>query len=226
MLRFISIYMFALSLFLGGQDRGLFETLATSSDVDFGDPAAVILRVKHKMGAAKIDVRGRKYGKAVDAIRSASKELESWATYIETRAGKSVSTNEGLDHDRISTASFRVDIQSVPDRCVRKADEDGDYVKLQYVGWIMPEKKIFSSSFHTGSLPVKIVLGSDDKVGGVDLDKGLRGACQKERRDIHIPASMAFGSEGDSRRKIPPNADLKFSVEVVEVGIGKRGRGL
>ena len=93
----------------------------------------------------------------------------------------------------------------------QRSIEDGDYLKVQYVAWTIPDKTIFSSSFHTGSLPVKIVLGGKDEIAGVSLSQGLRGACRGERRNVFVPASHASSSSPLKRI-----SDLKFSIEVVK----------
>jgi FKBP-type peptidyl-prolyl cis-trans isomerase len=39
---------------------------------------------------------------------------------------------------------------------------------------------------------------------------------QGEKRTLHIPAELAYGSRG-AGRNIPPDADLRFEMEVVTI---------
>ena len=196
--------------------RGIEEAVNTN-DVD-----ALLRRVKRHLSSAKLEKKAGRIDRAVDSIEEAKYLLDKWSESLKRGTNDRTRSHPDADETtkkaRVSTETFRFERTFIPERCVRLAEENGDYVKIQYVGWILPEKKMFASSFHTGSLPKKIVLGSSDLVAGVDIGKGLRGACRKERRNIYIPAEMAFGARGHKEMNVPGNADLKFSVEVTEVG--------
>lgn len=199
----------------------------SSDDVNFADVNAVVLNVKHRMSSAKLDLRAEKIEQAIDTLEGTRDLIDGWIKSLKD-SSTGVEADEGgaedaTAPDRVSDETFRYETTFVPDRCSRKADRDGDYVKLQYVAWVWPDKKMFSSSFHTGSLPVKVVLGGKDHVAGVSLTEGVRGACRGERRNVFVPAAMAFGSKGNRAMSIPKNADLKFSVEIVEIGLTGRG---
>eukprot|EP00940_MAST-03C_sp_MAST-3C-sp2_P002586 g2586.t1 len=199
----------------------------TLAKVNYADPDSVIRSVKHKMGSAKAHARVGSIQKATNALDEAGEILKNWSRRLKNEGNDSKKSNEESGHDvaeskdvRVSNETFRFVRTSVPERCEKTASKNGDYLKIHFVGWVWPDKKMIASSFHTGSMPVKVVLGDSnlDKVAGVSLSEGLRDACRKERRDIFVPASMAFGSEGNAKMKIPPNADLKFSVEIADIG--------
>jgi len=116
---------------------------------------------------------------------------------------------------RVSTEEFRIERTSVPDKCKRRSVLDGDSLKLHFVAKFLPEKKIFSSSFHTGSLDVKIDLGGRDTVAQIAMTEGLRGVCRGERRNVYMPAAMAFGLKGQG--SVPPNSDLLFHFEITDI---------
>lgn len=97
-----------------------------------------------------------------------------------------------------------------PGKC-RYKTADGDYLKVHFVGKTLHDGKVFDSSFHTGSLPIKFKLGFDDFPDG--WHQGLTGMCEGERRKLLIPAALAFGDEG--RPGIPPGADISYDTELV-----------
>ena len=94
-------------------------------------------------------------------------------------------------------------------------------MSVHYVGKTLPDKKIFDSSFHTGSRPVKVTLGDKELLDG--WTPGLLGSCRGERRTVTIPAAMAFGESGSSKPKVRPDTDVVYMFEVLEITKSKRG---
>jgi len=176
------------------------------------NPDSVIRHVKHQLSSAKLDIKAGRPDRAKDTLRDVVSVLNKWIDKIGYDDG---------DDDKINDTPIEEYVQVVqtynfnqtyrPKQCNRVASEDGDYLKIQYVAWKIPQKSMFASSFHTGSMPVKVVLGNDvkDKISGISLSEGLRGACRGERRDVFVPASLVSDSA---------TSDIKFSIEVVEIG--------
>ena len=95
-----------------------------------------------------------------------------------------------------------------------------DRLSVHYVGKTLPGKKLFDSSFHTGSMPVKVTLGDKSMLEG--WTTGLVGCCRGERRTVTIPAAMAFGESGSSKPKVPPDTDVVYMFEVIEISKSRR----
>lgn len=88
----------------------------------------------------------------------------------------------------------------------------GANVKVNYMGW-NPNGKIFDSSFkNEAPEPIEIQLGAVIK----GWKEGVPGMKVGGIRELTIPADMAYGEQG-SGEDIPPNAPLKFIVEVVSI---------
>lgn len=88
----------------------------------------------------------------------------------------------------------------------------GASVKVRYTGWLEDGTK-FDSSEDKGQ-PFEFKLGSGQVIQG--WEEALAGAKPGERRQIVVPASLAYGSRQVGN--IPPNSTLIFDVEVVSVG--------
>jgi FKBP-type peptidyl-prolyl cis-trans isomerase FkpA len=109
----------------------------------------------------------------------------------------------------------------ITDLQVGKGDEAvaGKRVKVHYTGWLYdpdtPDHRgtKFDSSLDRGQ-PFEFVLGQHQVIQG--WDQGLVGMKVGGQRTLIIPAALAYGPRG-AGRKIPPNADLVFYVELYGV---------
>ena len=54
---------------------------------------------------------------------------------------------------------------------------------------------------------------------------GMLGAKTGEIRRLHVPSEEGYGPGGNSKRGVPPNADLVLEIEIVEVRTKADGRG-
>lgn len=115
---------------------------------------------------------------------------------------------------------FSAESTHTPEKCTRKAVE-GAVMKVHYVGKLVSTGKIFASSFHTGSQPLKFKLGSDEVVAG--WNKGLGGMCEGERRRLMVPWDMGYGEKG--HKGVPPFSDLQYDFELVELHNPANPRG-
>ncbi|MGI8428272.1 MAG: FKBP-type peptidyl-prolyl cis-trans isomerase [Solirubrobacteraceae bacterium] len=90
----------------------------------------------------------------------------------------------------------------------------GSNLTVNYVGVLFSGGKQFQSSFDTkpfGPFP----LGQGAVIPG--WDKGLVGMRVGGRRELIIPAAMAYGKAGRPPA-IPPNAALVFVIDLLAVG--------
>jgi len=86
----------------------------------------------------------------------------------------------------------------------------GDRVEVKYVGKLEDGKEFDSS----GDGFFEFTTGIGQVIAG--WDEGVQMMSLGEKGTIHVPAEMAYGSEG-VRGKIPPNADLVFEVELLKI---------
>ncbi len=88
----------------------------------------------------------------------------------------------------------------------------GALVSVHYEGRL-DDGSVFDSSIAKGR-PFQFVFGTGRVIRGWDL--GLAGMRVGGRRELRVPAALAYGERriGD---KIPPNSNLSFVVELLEV---------
>lgn len=79
-----------------------------------------------------------------------------------------------------------------------------------------PRWKVYDSSDKRApGMPYRVPLGDGTVIPGVDI--GLLGMCEGEKRVMYIPSSLAFGSKGSEVFGVPPNANLRYDVELLNV---------
>ena len=108
-----------------------------------------------------------------------------------------------------------------------KTAKIGDLVSINFIGWIIQDSTNLFADWSADSArmsyvignsyirnqTVKFVLGEDSFIKGTD--EGITGMKAGGKRTIIIPSELAYGEQGVG--PIPPNADLKVIVELVEV---------
>jgi peptidylprolyl isomerase len=87
----------------------------------------------------------------------------------------------------------------------------GESVTVNYVGALYSNGKVFNASWETKE-PFTFTLGEGQVIPG--WDKGVPGMRVGGRRELIIPAELAYGKRG-SPPKIPPNAPLIFIVDLL-----------
>lgn len=87
----------------------------------------------------------------------------------------------------------------------------GQTVTVNYVGVLFKGGKEFDASWKRHE-PFTFKLGAGQVIAG--WDQGIPGMKVGGRRELVIPASLAYGSKG-SGSTIPPNAPLVFVVDLL-----------
>jgi len=88
----------------------------------------------------------------------------------------------------------------------------GRKVTVHYTGTLMEGTKFDSSKDRNE--PFSFVLGQREVIAG--WDEGVKGMKVGGHRKLTVPARMAYGSRSPGAG-IPPNAALKFDVELLGV---------
>lgn len=91
--------------------------------------------------------------------------------------------------------------------------KDGDSVTVNYVGVLYKTGKVFNASWETKE-PFTFTLGKGQVIKG--WDQGVAGMKVGGRRELIIPAELAYGKAG-SPPKIPANSPLVFVVDLLGV---------
>jgi peptidylprolyl isomerase len=89
--------------------------------------------------------------------------------------------------------------------------KDGDTVTVNDVGVLYKTGKEFESSFKRNE-PFTFTLGKSQVIPG--WEQGVVGMKVGGRRELIIPASLAYGSKG-SGTSIPPNSPLIFVIDLL-----------
>jgi len=94
---------------------------------------------------------------------------------------------------------------------------DGAIITVHYTGWLYapdaPGQRGARFDSSVGREPFVYNLGADLVIKG--WNNGLKGMKVGGKRTLIIPASMGYGEKGSGT--IPPNADLIFDVELMDV---------
>jgi FKBP-type peptidyl-prolyl cis-trans isomerase len=91
----------------------------------------------------------------------------------------------------------------------------GEYVIAQYVGYIWRTKKVFGSSWSSGS-PFGFVLGASPEQVIPGWDTGLAGQTVGSRVLLSIPPKDGYGSAGASSAGIKGTDTLEFVVDIID----------
>lgn len=92
----------------------------------------------------------------------------------------------------------------------------GATVEVNYTGWLYVDGKRgkqFDSS--VGRAPFSFPLGAQRVIAG--WDEGVEGMKVGGKRELIIPANLAYGARDVGNGLIPPNSTLNFEVELLKV---------
>jgi peptidylprolyl isomerase len=95
-----------------------------------------------------------------------------------------------------------------------KEAKSGETVTVNYVGVLYKGGKEFDASWKRNE-PFQFKLGQGQVIKG--WDQGVAGMKVGGRRELVIPAELAYGKAG-SPPSIPPNAPLVFVVDLLGTG--------
>jgi peptidylprolyl isomerase len=95
-----------------------------------------------------------------------------------------------------------------------KAAKDGDKVTVQYVGVAYSTGEEFDASWERNE-PFEFTLGAGEVIPG--WDEGVVGMKEGGRRQLTIPAELAYGAQG-SPPAIGPNETLVFVIDLKKAG--------
>jgi peptidylprolyl isomerase len=95
-----------------------------------------------------------------------------------------------------------------------KAAKEGDKVSVQYVGVAFSTGEEFDASWERGE-PFEFTLGAGEVIPG--WDQGVVGMKVGGRRQLTIPAELAYGAQG-SPPAIGPNETLVFVIDLKKIG--------
>jgi FKBP-type peptidyl-prolyl cis-trans isomerase FkpA len=88
----------------------------------------------------------------------------------------------------------------------------GKTAVVHYTGWLMDGTKFDSS--HDRNQPFSFPLGGGQVIKG--WDEGIAGMKVGGKRILIVPPALGYGTRG-AGNVIPPNATLKFEVELLDV---------
>ena len=90
--------------------------------------------------------------------------------------------------------------------------EEGQVLVIHYTGWLDDGTRVFSTL--DLDQPLEYVFGIDEVPDG--WVEGLATMKEGGTRRLLVPAELGYGEEG-LPPQIPPNTDLTFDVELVEI---------
>ncbi|WP_406328709.1 FKBP-type peptidyl-prolyl cis-trans isomerase [Streptomyces sp. NBC_00203] len=90
----------------------------------------------------------------------------------------------------------------------------GDFVKVHYVGVAFSTGEEFDASWNRGN-PLEFKLGAGQVISG--WDQGVQGMKVGGRRELVIPAHLAYGDRGAGGGVIAPGETLIFVCDLVAV---------
>ncbi|MER7663257.1 MULTISPECIES: FKBP-type peptidyl-prolyl cis-trans isomerase [unclassified Streptomyces] len=90
----------------------------------------------------------------------------------------------------------------------------GDTVKVHYVGVAFSTGEEFDASWNRGT-PLQFQLGAGQVISG--WDQGVQGMKVGGRRQLTIPAHLAYGDRGAGGGVIAPGETLIFVCDLVGV---------
>jgi FKBP-type peptidyl-prolyl cis-trans isomerase len=91
----------------------------------------------------------------------------------------------------------------------------GEYVIAQYVGYIWRTKKVFGSSWSSGS-PFGFIVGASPAQVIPGWDQGLVGQTVGSRVMLSVPPAQGYGSSGASQAGITGTDTLVFAVDIID----------
>jgi peptidylprolyl isomerase len=145
------------------------------------------------------------------------KTVENAPTFATTTIPTSTESDTSMTDTNSAAPSIPAQLPTtltITDEVVGTGAEakSGNTVTVHYVG-MLPNGTVFDASKKHGQ-PFTFALGAGQVIKG--WDQGVAGMKVGGKRQLIIPADLAYGSQG-AGGLIPPNATLIFEVELLEV---------
>ncbi|MCC7491132.1 MAG: FKBP-type peptidyl-prolyl cis-trans isomerase [Fimbriimonadaceae bacterium] len=151
---------------------------------------------------ASTKYEGYQEREATDEVPAAKAEPAKDAAKVATEPakgdGKQTTTASGLKYEDVKVGTGA-------------APQNGQRVKVHYVGTLLDGKK-FDSSRDRGE-PFTFTIGRGEVIKG--WDEGVLTMKVGGLRKLEIPAGLAYGASGQG--DIPPNSTLRFEVELLGI---------
>jgi FK506-binding protein 2 len=178
------------------------------------DSERLLWKIQHTLGAAQISEKRGELQPAIDKISEAEALLTNWKSEVAGKIRSALTAQSAAETDTSNPnepIDFEINRTSIPDDCPQ-VTQIGSVLKIHYVAKLLETGKVFSSSFHTGSMPFRFTLGGKDVVEG--WNRGLVGMCTGERRRLLVPFTLGYGAT--SVKGVPPFSNLRYDIELVE----------
>jgi FKBP-type peptidyl-prolyl cis-trans isomerase len=133
------------------------------------------------------------------ATSSAEADIVAKETKLTKNKGEMIMTKSGLQYQVLTVGSGT-------------EAKSGDNVSVHYTGWLIDGTK-FDSSVDRNQ-PFDFTVGVGQVIKG--WDEGVTGMKVGEERMLIIPPELGYGTRG-AGGVIPPNATLKFKVELLKI---------
>ncbi|WP_375416120.1 FKBP-type peptidyl-prolyl cis-trans isomerase [uncultured Hymenobacter sp.] len=146
---------------------------------------------------------------AVALLLSACKKDEDIGQRDENTIKKYVADNRLTTAQRQASGLYYVPLVTNPTAI--KA-QPGRTVDVLYTGQLL-DGTVFDASSRHGNVPIDFTLGRGQVIQG--WDEGIALMRKGEKAILLIPSALGYGAQGGGT--IPPNAVLRFEVELVNV---------
>jgi FK506-binding protein 1 len=133
-----------------------------------------------------------------------------------TLVGKRITFEVKLERieDEINNVMSGVQVQTVKPGDGKTFPKVGSRVSVHYIGTLADGGREFDSSRRNNRAPFSFVLGAGLVIKGWDV--GIGKLSLGERAMLFIPSEMGYSTRG-AGDAIPPNANLVFDVELLEI---------
>ena len=116
-----------------------------------------------------------------------------------------------LDESKLTTTASGLKYSTITPGSGKEVQK-GNRVKVHYTGWLASNGAKFDSSRDRGT-PFEFQVGANEVIAG--WEEGVKGMKIGEKLELIVPPTLGYGEGGNGA--IPPNATLRFQVELVAI---------